>query len=213
MAGIGGAFDSTKHEDMQSGFDLIPLGKYLATVTKSDVKETKAKTGKYISLTFTIQYGKYKGRHIFTNLNIINPNPVAVEIAQKELATLCRAIGKMSIQDTNELHGIPLILDVGLEKDKKNVHPDKNKPIMYEKAGASPPPEAETLNKEGAAKKGGATQETKEPTIPQDIEGGFGDEEEVPGDPDVEIDESEPTYDTEEPDVDPGAGTGDGDDW
>lgn len=198
MAGIGGAFDATKHEDMQSGFDIIPLGKYLATVTKSDVKPTKAKTGKYISLTFTIQYGKYKGRLVFTNLNIINPNPVAVEIAQKELATLCRAVGKVSIQDTNELHGIPLILDVGLEKDKKGVHPDKNKPIMYEKAGASPPPEAGTLNKDGAA--------PENPEPPAEPEGDFGDEETEPAEA------SEPTYDTNEPDVD-GDGADDGDAW
>jgi len=204
MAGIGGAFDASKHEDMQSGFDLIPLGKYLATVTKSDVKATKIKpgqtksTGKLIALTFTIQYGKYKGRLIFTNLNIINVNPVAVEIAQKELATLCRAVGKVSIQDTNELHGIPFILDVGLEKDRKKIHPDKNKPVMYEKAGATPPQEAETMNKEGATKPAATTS-------PQEPDGDFGDEEPEP------TVEPEPTYDTDEPTT--VGETDDGDDW
>lgn len=210
MAGIGGAFDATKHEDMQSGFDLLPLGKYLATVTKSDVKKTKDKKGKYISLTFTIQYGKYKGRLIFTNMNIINANPVAVQIAQKELATLCRAIGKASIQDTTELHGIPFILDIGLEKDKKGIHPDKNKPVMYEKSGASPPPEAETLNKDGAAKTGGSPK-TPTPSVEPPADGDFG--EDGPGEDPLDTEAPEETYDTEEPTVESGPDGVDGDAW
>jgi hypothetical protein len=212
MAGIGGAFDASKHDDMQSGFDLIPLGKYLSTVTKSDVKKTKDKKGKYISLTFTIQYGKYKGRLIFTNMNIINANPVAVQIAHKELATLCRAVGKASIQDTTELHGIPFVLDVGLEKDKKGVHPDKNKPVMYEKAGASPPPEAETMNKEGAVKIGGSTKPPVD-TTPPEIEGDFGDDDpEAPEEDPIGTEAPEEVYDTEEPVVD-GPDDADGDAW
>ena len=113
----------------------------------------------------------------------------------------------MTIQDTNELHGIPLILDVGLEKDKKGVYPDKNKPIMYEKAGATPPPEAETLNKDGASKKGGAATKTTET---HEVEGDFEDEDQ---EPDLVENEPEPTYDTEEPVVDPGDGEGDGEGW
>ena len=73
------------------------------------MQDTKAKTGKFIKLEFTILDGEQKGRKIWTNLNVVNPNPVAVEIAQKELATICRACGKLTITDTMELHGIPFL--------------------------------------------------------------------------------------------------------
>jgi len=137
MAQLGTAFDSKKHDDMND-FDPIPAGEYLAHVSGSDVCDTKAKTGKYIKLEFTVLQGKYKGRKIWTNLNIINPNPVAVEIAQKELATLCRAIGKGVIQDTQELHGLPLLMKVRVKKDKKGIHPDQNVPTGYKSAGGVP---------------------------------------------------------------------------
>lgn len=135
MAKLGKTFDSGQHDDMQSGFDPIPIGVYLAMVAESEIKTTKKKDGKYISLKFKILEGKYKGRFIWTNLNIINPNPVAVEIAQNELATLCRACGKVVIQDTQELHGIPIKMKIKITPAKGD-HPAKNSPIGYMPATA-----------------------------------------------------------------------------
>ena len=112
MAQLGQAFDSSGHEDMLSGFEPIPAGDYKAKVVESDLKVTAAGTGKYIKLKFEIIEGEFKGRFVWTNINIINPNPVAVDIAQKELATLCRAVGKAVIQDTKELHGIPILIQI-----------------------------------------------------------------------------------------------------
>ncbi len=134
MAVLEQAFDSGNHDDMQSGFDPIPKGDYLAKVVESDVKVTKAKTGKYIKFKFEILQGEFKGRFIWTNMNIVNPNPVTVDIAQKELATLCRAVGKAVIQDTQELHGIPLLLKVKI-KPAQGDHPAGNEPIGYYVAG------------------------------------------------------------------------------
>lgn len=146
MAQLKLAFDSGQHDDMQSGFDPIPAGEYLAMVVESEVKVTKKKDGEYISLKFKIMEGKYKGRFIWSNLNIINPNPVAVEIAQSELATLCRACGKAVIQDTSELHGVPIKMKVKITPAKGDF-PPKNSAIGYSPAtlGASTsnPAEAE----------------------------------------------------------------------
>ncbi len=190
MASIGNAFDSSKHDDMAS-FDPIPEDEYLVQVTKSDVKATKAGTGKYINLEFTVMNGEYKGRKIFTNLNIVNPNPITVEIAQKELATLCRALGKRVIQDTKELHGTPFLMKVRIKVDKKKVYPPRNEPTGYASASS------------GAVSSGGA--KTKEPDFANEggegaeIEGDFEGmddaadaanesmhEEEIPSDPNTQ---------------------------
>lgn len=136
MAKLGTAFDSGQHEDMQSGFDPIPAGKYLSMLVESEIKQTAKKDGEYAKLKFKVLEGEFKGRFIWTNLNLVNPNPIAVEIAQKELATLCRACGKAVIQDTAELHGIPIKMKVKI-KPAKGDYPASNEPAGYEPGTAS----------------------------------------------------------------------------
>ena len=134
MALLNQAFDSNQHKDMTDGFEPLPRGEYLAKIVESDVKATAKGNGKYIKLKFEIIQGEFKGRFVWTNLNIINPNQVAVEIAQKELATLCRACGKSVIQDTQQLHGIPIKLKLKI-KPAKGDYPPGNEPCGYSSAG------------------------------------------------------------------------------
>ena len=56
--------------------------------------------------------GPYKGRKLFDRLNLVNANPVTVEIAQRTLSAICHATGRMQVQDSEELHLIPFIADV-----------------------------------------------------------------------------------------------------
>ncbi len=136
MAKLGNAFDSSQHEDMKDGFDPMPAGKYVMVIDESDVLPTQKKNGKYIKLRMRVLNGEYKGRFVWTNINIVNPNPVAVEIAQKELATICRACGKAVIQDTQQLHGIPMVVKLKVTPAKGD-YPSKNEPIGYEPTGTN----------------------------------------------------------------------------
>ena len=86
----------------------IPAGTYLAHVVKSEMKATKAKNGHYLSLQYKILQGRHKGRVVFSNLNLDNPNPIAVEIATKELNSLCTAINMQGVEDSVDLHEKPL---------------------------------------------------------------------------------------------------------
>ena len=52
---------------------------------------------------------------VFTNLNLVNPNQQAVEIAQRELASLCEACGLDEIEDSTELHGIPHYIKLAIK--------------------------------------------------------------------------------------------------
>ena len=152
MSKLETAFDSGQHEDMNSGFDPMPADEYIAQVVESAVLTTVKKTGKYIKLKFAILKGEFKGRFVWTNLNIVNPNPVTVEIAQKELATLCRACGKAVIQDTQELHGIPILMKIKI-KPAKDDYPAGNEPIGYKSAtvGAQATNPAETEGSESTS--------------------------------------------------------------
>jgi Protein of unknown function (DUF669) len=98
--------------DPKSDFDPIPAGKYLAIITESEVKPTKAGTGSYLQLKFQILEGEFKDRLVWARLNLENPNPKAVQIAEAELSTLCRAIGVMSFQDSAALHNLPVVIKV-----------------------------------------------------------------------------------------------------
>lgn len=136
MAELGGTFDSAGHEDMNTGFDPFPAGTYLAKVVESDFLPTAKKDGKYIKLKFEIMEGEFKGRFVWTNLNVMNPSPVAVDIANKELATLCRAVGVPKLQDTQQLHGIPIKMKVKI-KPAKGDYPAGNEPAGYAPASAA----------------------------------------------------------------------------
>jgi len=134
MAQLPSAFNANNHEQMND-FSVIEAGKYVAQVVKSEMckcsETAKDPKGQYLKLHWKIIDKKAKGKMLWTQLNIINKNPTAVEIAQKELATICKSIGKVTINDSQELHGIPVLLTVGIEPAKAN-WPEKNVISFYE---------------------------------------------------------------------------------
>lgn len=107
-------------------FAPIPAGIYTAEITRSEVKDTRAGTGNYLSLGFKILEGQYAGRIVFHNINLKNPNDIAVQIGRKELAKLLQAIGRTGVQESSELHGIPMQIKVAIEIDKTGRYEPSN---------------------------------------------------------------------------------------
>jgi len=106
MARLPLSANSQDNNEGLSDYTPIPAGDVLAYITKSEYKRTKAKTGNYLQLVWKVQSEKYRGRTLFDNLNLDNPNPIAVEIANKTLNSICKACDKIGVQDSEELHGI-----------------------------------------------------------------------------------------------------------
>lgn len=105
------------HEvDPASTFEPIPAGKYLAVITASEMKPTKSGVGNYLELTFQVLDGPFKGRVLWARLNLDNPNPTTVKIAKGELSALCRAVAVMQPRDSQDLHNLPLQINVRLKK-------------------------------------------------------------------------------------------------
>lgn len=102
--------------DPSVALDPIPAGKYLALITESEMKPTKAGGGKYLQLTFQVLEGERKGRLLWARLNLENRSEMTVKIARGELSASCRAVGVMQPRDSVELHNIPLEVSIGLKK-------------------------------------------------------------------------------------------------
>ena len=110
MANLG---NFNAHEvDPATDFEAIPAGKYLAVITQSEMKPTKSGNGSYLELVFQVIEGEYKGRLLWSHLNLDNPNELTVQIARSELSAICRAVGVMQPKDSVELHNLPLLVSV-----------------------------------------------------------------------------------------------------
>jgi hypothetical protein len=97
-------------------FEPIPAGKYLAVIVESEMKPTKSGDGHYLELKFQLLEGPFKNRMLWSRLNLDNPNPQAVQIAQAELSSICRAVGVLTPGDSVQLHGLPLVIGVRLKR-------------------------------------------------------------------------------------------------
>ena len=114
MANLSG-FDAAKYEPIID-YQPLPADKYLAVITESEMKPTKAGTGSYLQLTFQVIEGEYQNRLLWARLNLDNPNDSARKIAQGDLSAICRAVGVLSPNDSAELHNLPLVINVRCKK-------------------------------------------------------------------------------------------------
>ena len=101
-------------KERMADYSAIKPGIYKAIVVGSEVKETISKDGSYIKLTYQITKGGYKGRKIWQMYNNENSNKIAVEIAEKELASLCDALMIDNVSNTQDFHDIPMLINVGV---------------------------------------------------------------------------------------------------
>jgi hypothetical protein len=108
-------FDADQVQPNDS-FDPLPAGDYLCVITHSEEKPTKAGTGSFLELQLEVIEGPHQGRKLWDRLNLNNPSEVAVKIAQATLSAICRAVGVERPQDSCELHDLPLLVKVRVEK-------------------------------------------------------------------------------------------------
>ena len=131
--------------DPTTTFDPIPAGKYLAAITESEMKDTKAGTGSYLQLTFTIIEGEHKNRILWARLNLNNANATAVKIARGELSAICHAVGVLQPRDSIELHNLPLLITVKCKKrDDTGEIVNEIKGYAKKEAAAGQPQQART---------------------------------------------------------------------
>ena len=114
MANLNG-FDANQVEPADD-LEPIPAGKYVAVITDSEMKPTKSGTGNYLQLTFQIVEGEYANRLLWVRLNLDNPNATAVQIARRELSSICRSVGVLVPADSADLHNLPCMIHVRVKR-------------------------------------------------------------------------------------------------
>lgn len=135
MASLAG-FDASQHAE-QVSYAPLPAGQYVVIATASEMKPTKTGTGQFLQFTFEVLDGPSKGRRLWTRLNLINPNQTAVDIANRELAAICRAVGIIKPQDSAELHNKPILVTVDVELDRNGK--EGNRITQYDPIGGGAP--------------------------------------------------------------------------
>ena len=126
-------FNANEVDPAQSR-EPIPAGWYKAVITESEEKPTKAQTGSYLQMTVEIIEGDYAGRKAFERLNLNNPNATAVEIAQRTLSSICRAVGVMTPRTSNDLHDKPFQVKIKV-KPAKDGYDASNEIAEYAESG------------------------------------------------------------------------------
>lgn len=107
-------FNARSIEPRQGG-GAHPVGnKWPFSITGTEVKDTKDKSGKYFEVEFTSPAGSIKN-----NYNLWNGNAQAVKIAAEQLSALCHATGIFDVDFKNEgaaLRNAQGMMDVGFQK-------------------------------------------------------------------------------------------------
>lgn len=88
--------------------EAVPSGIYPVMISSSKEKPTKDGQGSYIELEMTVMPGhEYAGRKVYDRLNINNKNQQTVDIAYATLSAICHVTGRLAINATEQLHGVP----------------------------------------------------------------------------------------------------------
>jgi len=165
MAKLNETFDATT-VDPNKPFELLPPGRYVVQIINSELRPTKDGRGQYLWLELDVLEGEYAGRKLFDRLNLINNNPTTVEIAQRTLSAICHAVGKMQVDDSEQLHFIPLVADVKVQPAKNGYDAQNTLRYLPLKQGGASTARATPQVGEAAKKQPSATAPSVRPASP-----------------------------------------------
>lgn len=152
MASLGRKFNAG--EVATPSRDLLPNDHYLVQIVASSMREVRDNPAhRFLSVEMEVMVGEYQRRKLWENLNLINSNAQTVQIAEQTFAEICKACRKLDIEDSEELHYIPFIIEVEVRPDNRTKalptgHPDKLPPVNRIKSYK--PAEGDDVPKGGA---------------------------------------------------------------
>ncbi len=98
---------------------LIPPGHYDAKIVKSQMVATA--DGNRLDLNFEIIGGEHDGGTIVKGLHLHSRNAHKQWKARTDLCHICRAVGVLTPHDSSELHNIPMVIEVGMDKHRNTI--------------------------------------------------------------------------------------------
>ena len=118
MAQLIQAFNAQQYDPTQ-GSGSLPVGRHPVIIESSEVKANKANDGGYLQLNLKLIDGPQTGTTGAYRLNLYHSNPQTAEIAHRQLSAICHCVGVFNVQDSSQLHNIPFIIEVGLQKGEE----------------------------------------------------------------------------------------------
>lgn len=121
-------------EVQPTSFDALPPGSYEAVVSNSESRPMKSGNGMGFNFEFEIISGNFKGRKVFVWITFEHrTSPQAQQIGREQLSALCRAVGVTQLNDTVQLHNLPLMITLGIDKND----PTRNVVKAYKAKGGT----------------------------------------------------------------------------
>ncbi len=112
---MGNFSDLDMNNIPESEFAALPEADYVAVITATEKKLSKAGTSHHLVVTYEILDGPYKGRKQFEYMNLWHPTPNTNAIARRDLKKICQALGFAAMPaDSAELHNKPVILSLSV---------------------------------------------------------------------------------------------------
>ncbi len=136
--------------DPAKAFEPLPAGWYKVVIVSSEDRVTRDMQGSFLKLELEVIEGDHAGRKVFENLNLNNSNETAVEMAQRSLSGICRAVGVMTPKRSEDLHDKPMMVKLKVQPPKDG-YGASNSAVEFAapEAGQSAPParDADTTSK------------------------------------------------------------------
>ena len=143
MADLGGEFDSSTI--VNTKFEILPAGEYEMMVMESEMKDTKAGDGRFLSCKCAVVSGPLSGKTAFANFTWANKSEKAVQIGKGQFSDLCKAVNVLKPRDSQQIHGIPFVAKVDVDGDYNRFKSFKARtvggvPVPPSQPAAPPPP-------------------------------------------------------------------------
>lgn len=142
MPELGITIDPDTKPDTGREFTPIPSGTYLAMITGSEVKDTRAGDGSYAKFEFTVVDGQYQGRKVWHQATLRNPNEEAEKIGRAQIMAISLSAGlTRPMQQTEDVHDKPMQIVVGI-KPASGQYQAQNKITKFASVNAAIAPAA-----------------------------------------------------------------------
>lgn len=115
MASINGMYNP--EAEASKDFAPIPTGEYLVVIDESDMDSDDGGERESLKLVHSIVDGEFKGRKIWHYLKFKNPSQQAVDIANREFASIREATGVTNPTKSEQLHFKPMVVRLEFIKE------------------------------------------------------------------------------------------------
>lgn len=121
MASLVGVEMDANVPEAGDGFEVLPVGKYKMVIIGDELKDNKAKNGKYLEVKLQVVEGPHVAKQVKDRINLVNPSQVCQQIGQGTLKKICTLCGvQYPPQDTTGLYGKPMSVSIDVQMFKSN---------------------------------------------------------------------------------------------